>query len=79
MIRFIDLGKQIGLDEDWPREFSFYNTITDLFISFNGTEVWKCRRDLDEDMDFEYGFRKNEDLRDRLFSLLPDWVPEFYE
>ena len=44
MIRFIDLGKQIAVDEsdpEWHRQFAFFNTIDDHFLEFNGEQVWE--------------------------------------
>lgn len=41
MIRFIDLGTQIGASEDSPREFCYYNTVTDRFLEFNGEQVFE--------------------------------------
>lgn len=71
MIRFIDLGKQIGLDDEWPREFAFYNTVPDLFIQGAGSQVWDnwkdCELDLREDHDDAFVAR--------CFNLLPTWVP----
>ena len=41
MIRFIDLGKQIGADQtEWPREFAYFDTTIDLFIKVNEEHVW---------------------------------------
>jgi len=43
MIRFIDLGKQIAVDEtdpEWPRQFAFYDTVYDVFYEFGGEQVW---------------------------------------
>jgi hypothetical protein len=41
MIRFVDLGKQLGLDAEWPRQFCFFDTIYSSFLSFDGEEVWE--------------------------------------
>jgi hypothetical protein len=43
MIRFIDIGKQIAVDEtdpDEPRQFAFFNTIDSQFLKFDGEQVW---------------------------------------
>lgn len=73
MIRFIDLGKQIGLDEEWPREFAFFDTCTARFVEFNGEQVWESWEDfiscflVTPDRALEYvdkEFRK----------ACPDWV-----
>ena len=50
MIRFIDLGKQIAVDEtdpEWPRQFAFYNTVNDRFVSANGAHVFDSWREFD--------------------------------
>ena len=73
MIRFIDLGKQIALDEndpDWHREFAFYDTITASFLRFDGQSVFDSVEDLLEQMDdFDAAYMK------RITSLIPKWVP----
>ena len=56
MIRFIDLGKQIAVDEtdpDYPRQFAFYNTVNDQFISVNGSQVFDSWREFDTYADGE--------------------------
>jgi hypothetical protein len=74
MIRFIDLGKQLALDEsdpEWSREFCFYDTIQAEFLSFEGQQVFESWEDLLEqidDGDAAY-------LR-RITSLIPTWVPK---
>jgi len=73
MIRFIDLGKQIGLDEDWPREFAFYNTVVDDFIKLNGTVVWNNFKEFEQDFKADFGNRYL-DYFERLKSLCPEWV-----
>lgn len=42
MIRFVHLGSQIsgGLDEDKHHDFTFYNTVCDLFINLGGYQVF---------------------------------------
>lgn len=47
MIRFIDLGKQIGGTDDWPREFAFFNTITDRFETFGAEQVFESKKDFE--------------------------------
>ena len=51
VIRFIDLGRQIGLDDQWPREFAFYDTVTDTFVNFKGSETWETVDDFRYDFD----------------------------
>lgn len=73
MIRFIDLGKQIALDDkdpDWNREFCFYDTCTATFLRFDGQSVFDSWEDLLEQMDDEdHAYMK------RVTSLIPSWVP----
>ena len=73
MIRFIDLGKQIGLDEEWPREFAFYNTVTDMFIDLGGSgcQVWDSWADLEDDL---HHSKATPEFIERLRGLCPDWV-----
>ena len=73
MIRFIDLRKQIAVDEndpDWPRQFCFYDTLQASFLSFSGQQIFDSREDLIEwmdDHDKAYG--------KRILNLIPEWVP----
>lgn len=73
MIRFIDLGKQIALDEndaDWPREFALYDTLQASFLTFSGQSVFDSTEDLLEQMDdSDVAYIK------RVLNLLPAWVP----
>ncbi len=73
MIRFIDLGKQIALDEndpDWPREFAFYDTIQASFLTFSGQQIFDSLQDLLDQMDDE-----EDAYMKRITSLIPKWVP----
>jgi len=73
MIRFIDLGKQIALDEndpDWPREYCFYDTCLAQFLSFGGQSIFDSLEDLLEQMDEE-----DAAYMKRITSLIPKWVP----
>ena len=71
MIRFIDLGKQIGGDDEtWFREFAFYNTVSDRFIEYGGTQVWGCIEDFENDWK---QFDRGEFPFERFKSLIPDW------
>jgi hypothetical protein len=74
MIRFIDLGKQISVDEtdpEWPRQFAFYDTVHDRFISINGYMVFDSLADLISEIEQDY---TDAEFANRLLSLLPDWV-----
>jgi hypothetical protein len=74
MIRFVDLGKQIAVDEDdpdYPRQFAFYNTISDQFIDLGGNgHVWDSWIDI-----LKYAHADRE-LLDRLWDLSPEWTKE---
>lgn len=74
MIRFIDLGKQIALDEndpDWPREYCFYDTCMAQFVSFDGQQIFDSIADLEEQMDDD-----DPSYVKRILSLIPSWVPK---
>ena len=74
MIRFIDLGKQIAVDETdpaWPRQFAFYDTIQDRFISINGYMVFDSLADMISEIEQDY---TDAEFANRLLNLLPDWV-----
>lgn len=75
MIRFIDLGKQLEVDEsdpEAPRSFAFYDTISDTFINFNGSETFESWESL-VSMFFPDEFPDDETL-ERLRRLCPEWV-----
>ena len=43
MIRFVDLGKQLAVDpsdKDAPRQFAYFDTVSDKFIEFEGDQVF---------------------------------------
>jgi hypothetical protein len=74
MIRFIDLGKQIAVDEtdsEWPKQFAFFDTIVDQFVSINGYVVFDSLEDVMMEI-------KAEDMSlasmERILGLIPDWV-----
>lgn len=72
MIRFIDLGKQIGGDdEEWFRQFAFFNTISDRFLEYNHAQVWSNWEDFEKD----YKLYPDGYTLERLKSLVPEWVP----
>lgn len=84
MMRFIDIGTQIGpgddVSDDWPRQFAFFDTITDTFITASGNQVWDCWDDLHSDLLEERKRTKHTQQVDehiaRLKRLCPDWVFE---
>jgi hypothetical protein len=74
MIRFIDLGKQIALDEndpEWPREFCFYDSLEARFLSFCGQEVFDSVADVVQQLD-----DNDPSYVKRITSLIPSWVPK---
>lgn len=73
MLRFIDLGKQIAVDENdpaYPRQFAFYNTTSDCFLSANGGQVFDSWDEFLENAVTEISL----DTIDRCRSLCPNWV-----
>lgn len=53
MIRFINIGTQISLDAR-IRHFAFYNTITDSFMSWNGSATWETAEEFKSDYEGEH-------------------------
>lgn len=83
MMRFIDLGKQIAVDESDPdedRQFCFFNTIDSQFLKFDGESVWTSWKDFDAAWKAHWGTVLPQQLRsltreyERLKSLCPTWV-----
>jgi hypothetical protein len=72
LIRFVDLGKQLGLDDEWPRQFAFFDTISDTFMEINGSQVWDSwmsfHADAAQDTDVD------EEMFKRMHRLTADWV-----
>lgn len=50
MIRFVDLGKQLGLDEGCPRQFAFYNTVVDAFVTTDLGCVWSSWKEFEDEI-----------------------------
>lgn len=70
MIRFIDLGTQISSE----REFTFYHTITDTFVTVDGEQTWHSKRDLESS--FSPHDHIHSDHEDRLLDLIPESWPD---
>ena len=73
MIRFVDLGKQIAVDENDPEylpDFCFYDTISACFITFSGQQIFNSHEDLLEQMEDE-----DPAYMKRILGLIPNWVP----
>jgi hypothetical protein len=68
MINFLGFGNQIGIDENCPREFAFFDTTTNKFLEFGGKQVWDSWNNF-----LESGF-VGQYFIDRLKPLCPDWV-----
>ena len=73
MIRFIDLGKQIAsyeADPEYPRQFAFYNTVSDTFLSANGGQVF----DSWDEFLAHAALELTLETINRCRSLCPKWV-----
>jgi hypothetical protein len=70
MIRFINLGKQLWVDdeEECPDDFAFFDTVRDEFKTFSGFQVWNRLTD------FIVDFKSDNNKEDiwRYFNLMPD-------
>jgi hypothetical protein len=73
VIRFIDLGKQIAVDEtdpDYPREFAFFDTVSGEFINLcQMGHVWDSWTDI---------MKHADDLPigtlERMWNVSPEWA-----
>ena len=75
MIRFIDLGKQIAVDEQdesWPRQFAFYDTVRDRFVSINGWQVFDSLGGFLQEVEQDETITG--EFATRLARLMPEWV-----
>ena len=76
MIRFIEVGNQV-LDD--ARYFSWWCTVTDRYLEFNGEQMWKTWFELTLDMFDEYRNNKlaipwsQVELGKRLWGLYPKY------
>jgi len=52
MIRYIDVGDQIFLDGE-TKEFAWFDTITDTFLTVVGIQVWETWNDFVDDYNFD--------------------------
>ncbi len=74
MIRFVDLGRQLYVDEDdmdMPQQFCFYNTTVDQFVTVCDTQVWRTWADFEKDCALDNEVKI--DIK-RFKSLCPKWV-----
>lgn len=69
MIRFIDLGDQIGhgdtIDPEAGHHFAFFNTVTDNFVTIDTQQVWQSWEQ------FEESFRLRYHSSEAMLSELP--------
>lgn len=75
VIRFIDLGKQIALDEndpDWPRQFAFYDTIFDQFVKINSYVVFDSMAELMANIQEDGSLTPS--FVNRIIGLMPEWA-----
>jgi len=50
MIRFVDLRYQI---EEGTHYFAFFDTVSDTFVTLNGSQIWSAYYSFREDWDSE--------------------------
>jgi hypothetical protein len=78
MIRFVDLGRQLWVDENDPissRQFCFFDTVTDRFLDFDGEQVFETWRDVEEARLPDSSFSGvDTTLLERCKGLCPPWV-----
>ncbi len=67
MKRFIDIGHQMYLTTDNPKQFAFYCTVKDRFERFDDEDVWDNVEDFSEDYLSVY-----EDGLERYLRLIPE-------
>lgn len=78
MMRFVDLGTQLHLSGNGPRQFAYFNTVSDVFLEFSGAQVWSNWKEFTEDFRHDKNFdeKSTGTLYQRLSALRADWVPE---
>ena len=75
-MRFIDLGTQTQLPcEGTEREFAFYDTIVDGFLSLDHDQVWSSWDDFRESARCDKVVSRP-DFMERCRELCPAWVFE---
>lgn len=75
MIRFVDIGRQLAVDENdesEPRQFAFYNTIYNQFVKINGYHVFDSLGDFLSEV--EQDDEISAEFATRLCGLMPEWV-----
>ena len=74
MIRFIDLGQQIGVTSNHPRQFAFFTVGIDVFVEMNGNQVWDSWKSFEKDYSEENMHEQDVRYMQRFKSLCPTWV-----
>ncbi len=70
MKRFIDMGDQIT---EGVRTFAWWDTITDRFETFLGSQKWESKESFTQDFECDYDCPPK---LDRYLRLIPDdWKP----
>lgn len=75
MIRFIDIGTQIGpaWPGEWLREFAFFDTIVDRFITMgDGGQVWDSWEEFERSWEVTDRHARHSLMRYK--GLCPEWV-----
>lgn len=75
MMRFVDLGRQLHVDESdltQPRQFAFFDTVTSTFISIEGYCVFDSLGELLQVIELEGNI--DERFANRIMRSLPEWV-----
>ncbi len=67
MKRFIDIGHQMYLGDNEPKQFAFYCTVIDRFEQFAGEDVWYHTDDFTKDY-----LEAGGDELERYLGLIPD-------
>ena len=73
MIRICNLSGQITLEDNdfW---FAFFDTITDKFLSFDGTPIWENWKDFETDYKTYYGEAKSKSRPIERFKSLYEGI-----
>lgn len=66
MLRFINLSDQINEGE---KEFAFYDTVTESFVTLSGSQTWASVEDFTKDYQDEQGSKHN---YARMVRLIPN-------
>ena len=68
MIRFIDMGRQIWIDDqdlDCPQYFAFWDTVTNRFLEFGSEQAWSSWKEFEGSLKDQYsdGYKLKPDYR----------------